>query len=61
MVVFAYQPKTQKQTQRGRQNGKTKKQASNEITGEFSRRKAKLNGGKQLIMFSAQSDDYKHT
>lgn len=61
MVVFSYLPKTQKQTQTGGQNGKTKTQAPNEITGEFSRRNAKLNGGKQFITFSVQSNDYKNT
>ena len=41
-------PNTQKQTQRGSQNGETRKHAPNERTGEISRKRTKLNREKQF-------------
>ena len=52
-------PNTKKQTQKGSQNGETKKHTLNELTGEFYTERAKWNGGKQFIRYRVQSNGYK--
>ena len=54
-------PNIWKQTQRGSQHGETKKQAPNERTGEFSRKRVELKAGMQLIRYRVQSDGHKDT